>query len=260
MILSPETRHELARELRKARLIEMQRIMPDQRLNEKRDRTGETYIDHLSGLQGTLNYVTKLPTAIVVDLGAGSSRAVAQISRSKYGEGLTFLATGIVNDPEIDKHIGRSSYRITPAETMVGFDSSSIGGFISVYGPFEHSAYLDQVLERTDELLVPDGIIKLCIMKKMPGHDEQMNRIMVQRYKKIEDFFKNRGYGLAINDWDIVDKIGTNRTFLGIKPGQGEKDLDSLARGIMEKDLMNLDTMKSGLSDSSYDVPYSAIT
>lgn len=247
MNLLPEVRQRLARDLKIARQIEMKRIMPDQKLNEKRDRSANDYLDHLRGLEATLRYAAGLPITVLVDHGAGSSRAIAQIAQSEYGEGLAFLGTGIVHDPEIDNHIGRDSYKITPAETMRGFTPSSVGGFISVYGPFEHSAFLDLVLEKTDELLIPDGIIKLCVMKETPGRGDEVNALKTQRLESIGNFFMNSGYGLATVDWDITDRIGANRTFLGIKPGLQGGDLNLLALTILENDLRNIDTMKANL-------------
>lgn len=245
----PKIREEIADDVKRIRKVERTVVMPDKRLNEKRNRPAGEYVENLRGLQATLDYVRNLPIKKIVDLGAGTSRAIAKISHTEYGEGIEFMGTGIVLDPEIDKNIGRENYRITPAETMRGFEPSSVGGFISVYGPFEHSAHVRQVLEKAHELLIPGGILKFCVMKNVPGAKPEMNELYVKNVEDIEDSLRREGYEFVKKDWDIVGRIGTSRTFLAIKRiGEERKKYSLLAEEIMEGDLEGLKDMKADLA------------
>lgn len=244
-----EIRNKLARQLRGLRKLEKESMIPNPEHNKKRDRSAFQYVNHLQGLQGTLNYVLNLPVKTIVDIGAGTTRAIGEIAKSTYGNGLKFIATGIVNHTDIEKNIGYKNYRLTSAEVMRGFQPESVGGFLSVYGPLYYSNYEEIIFGKMDELLVPGGITKFCIMKDIPG--SKINKNHAEKCQKIEEIMKKLGYGVATKNWQIFDfgiqGNAFNQIFIGIKPGKdSRRDLNEVAGQIMEEDLEQLESMRCG--------------
>ena len=238
---SPEFRVALAEYLRKARRVEREVISFSPDWREKRDRSAAMYYGHLQGLDATLWYAQEFSgRKKVVDLGAGTSRAIAEIAAQNADAGFEFLATGLINEPEAAQNLGRERYRVTPAELMRGFEPSSVGCFLSVYGPFEHSWYLDLVFRKIDELLVPGGIIKLCVIRNVPGATPEMNQVHQITCDNIEACFMAKQYGFASRDLTIAKKIATSRIFLAVKPGVLAYGLNDLALEIMKQDLAAL--------------------
>ena len=239
--------------LKYMRKVERKVRMSDD-LNPIRDRSGAEYTDSLQGLESTLKHVAGLPIKTVIDLGAGSSRAIAQIARSKYGNGLAFKGTGILFDPAIEKHIGWDNYRLTPAETMKGFKKASVGGFISVFGPLTYSNHSGLVMSRAHELLVPHGIIKGCMSLYAAAALPDKTKIdeeSSERTKQLELFLKQNGYGFVFRNRDYTSEDhgkGTDRIFLAIKPSRRDEDLNPLAQMIMDEDLETKEAMEAELS------------
>ncbi len=239
MILTPEIRLELARDLRHDRLVE-HGVKQDPFQNQKRDRFGWMYIDNLRGLHGTLSYARGLSSDTVVDLGAGSSRAISEIAKSGLGDGLRFMGTGLVSDLQVGGNIGLSNYRITPAEIMRGFDPESVAGIISVYGPFEYSKHLELVLQKADEILVPRGVIKFCVMQYTEGK-EQLNQRRERNMGQINDFLESNDYSWSYEDFQISGRVNSfSRIYLAIKNGKAVCG-QNMVRDIWTKDLGSMD-------------------
>src|SRR3989344_6087334 len=179
-------------------------------MNMIRDRPAISYVEHLGGLAATLKYASTLSVPTVVDLGAGSSRAIAEIKKSEYGNGLSFKGIGLIFDSDIEQNIGRENYRLTSAEKMRGFEDASVGAFISVFGATTYTDRLDLVLPKMDKLLVPGGIIKMCVHlfagDRMPGREET-DADNQMRTMAIELFFHMHKYGLAAHDREFLGEI-----------------------------------------------------
>src|SRR3989344_1288321 len=224
-----------------------------------RDRPSVSYVEHLGGLAATLKYVSALPVPTVVDLGAGSSRAIAEIKKSEYGKGLDFKGIGLIFDPAIEQNIDRENYGLTSAEKMRGFEDASVGGFISVFGATTYTDRLDLVLPKMDKLLVPGGIIKMCVhlfaSERMPGRaetdaDNQM------RTMAMELFFNMHNYGLAAHDREFFGERfgkGTDRIYLAVKPKDEKVDLDAFAQDIIDSDLKSSRDMERSFMPNHVD-------
>lgn len=242
-----EYRQSLAHDLRRYRAIEKQTLSPESELKNRRNRSAELYVRNLQGLEATLEYASHLPVKTVVDLGAGTSLAAGQLAKSPYGKNLEFIGTGLVPDPAIKENLGSEHYRLTPAETMRGFKPGSVGAFISVFGPLYYSDFQKQVFDKLDELLVPEGIIKLSVMEKIPGSTADNIELIATRIQRITDSFKEHGYDLAMSSWSPQPDNGV-RVFLGIKPIDTKSTFqDGAAESIMRDDFATQETMRETL-------------
>lgn len=253
--LSDRTRNSLAQDIRDSRKFEKENLMTSES-REKRDRSASRYISYFQGLESTLAYTRRLPNKTLVDLGAGTSRAIAEIARSDYGKDITFIGTGLVSDPAIEENIGRAQYRITPAETMRGFEDASVGCFISLYGPFLYSSHLDLILKKMDELLIPDGIVKICIGLRLQDEKEprrhEVNERNANIARSIEVFLREKKYGVDFRDDELIDQKRVNRIFLAIKPGFANPDTDTVAHRIMTEDIQSRDAMREQFLKAPY--------
>lgn len=219
-------------------------------MNIIRDRPATSYIEHLGGLAATLQYAATLPVPTIVDLGAGSSRAIAEIKKSEYGKGLNFKGIGLIFDSAIEQNIGRENYRLTPAEKMRGFEDSSVGGFISVFGATTYTDRLDLVLPKMDKLLIPGGIIKICVhllaSERMPGR-AQIDANDRMRTMAIELFFNIHKYGLAARDREFSGNAfgkAADRIYLAVKPKDEHVNYDKLAEDLMNSDIESRQDMQ----------------
>ncbi len=211
----PDVRLRLARDIKKARKSEREfAIGGDSKYAYKRDRSLMTYRSFLVGLGATLRYVGTLSSQCVVDLGAGTGRAMAELEQSDLGSGLEFVGTGLL----WDKSQILKNYRITPAEIMRDFSPSSVGAILSVFGPIHYSDHLQLVLGRIDDMLVSGGAFKCALMIKSsltPTRDVYHQHVL----KTLETFFVPKGYGLAIKEKtvDEGESIFTYRAVLAVK-------------------------------------------
>lgn len=183
-------RQELAKSIRKIRRSE--RFYEEERFAYKRNRSLTRYLYYLQGLGATLNYIRRLPSPCLVDLGSGTGRAIKELSTAEIGRDLTIIGTGIA----WHKYIEYPHYRITPAECMRGFKPSSVGGFISVFGPTHYSYYLKVVLDNLDRVLIPGGVMKLVMMEH--SSFSRNNAEFTTRLSSVTDYLKTKGYGLAV--------------------------------------------------------------
>ena len=238
----------MAEDIRAGRAFEREDLM-DPENREKRDRPASRYVEYLRGLESTLEYVRGSQHTLVVDLGAGTSRGISQIAQSTYGKGLKFIGTGLVFDSAVEEHIGHAHYRVTPAETMHGFEPASVGCFISLHGPFVYSGHPELVLAKTDALLADGGVMKICIPLRINDEQErlreQANTRNADVARTIESFFREHKYGLVVSDHELPEAKRTNRIFLAVKPSGADDSPELLARQLMLGDLESADDMRA---------------
>ena len=227
-------------------------------MNEIRNRSGAEYVDALQGLNATLQYILRLKSNVIVDVGAGSSRGIAELSKSRFGRDLTFKGVGLYRDPAIAHNIGWEHYTLTTAEIMRGFSNESVGAFISVFGGLHYSKRLTFALSREDELLVPGGVIKLCLAEDAASGlkeslKQQLNEEARVRNQAIENFFRDRQYGIADMKrvWNSKEGEGSDRIFLAIKPGHGDGDPNEIAEYLLGADSITIEAMVDILEGST---------
>jgi len=103
-----------------------------------------------------------------LDIGAGKTKAISQIEKSKLGKGLEFKATVLAKDKEIvDKYLGSSRTITTSAESLRGVNSESVAGILAMYS-ITYSYAPRLAIERMDQVLVPGGIIKATFGSTSP--------------------------------------------------------------------------------------------
>ena len=145
-------RNAIASQLLAIRKFE-RKIKPDSDYED--NRTGAEYVHALRGLTKSLDYVRRLgSTNLVLDIGAGSTRGIAEIARSPEASELDFRATVLRYRPEIEEYLGLDRTSVTSAEVLRGIEDTSVGLAISVYS-VTYSAIPSAGVKRIDEILVP---------------------------------------------------------------------------------------------------------
>ena len=122
-----------------------------------------------------------------------------------------------------------------------------------MFGPLTYTNHLDMVMSRMDELLIPNGIVKACMLLRTFAliDKAQMDRRYAERAREVEAFFRQRGYGFAFTDKDYYSREygkGTDRIFLVVKPGTKEENLDAVAQMVIDEDSKTMKVMETNLS------------
>jgi hypothetical protein len=180
------------------------------------DREFDDYLFVLRGLEITLDYIRNLGSSnIVVDVGTGEGKSWSWI-KYRYGEGLEFWATGLVNYDCNEQFDGR--FRNTSAEIMDGFETASVGGIIAVRSIAYGSP--KPCIDRIDEILVPGGVIKSCFCSS--DIDHLRNGYKYKTHHLFTERLQELNYNMVVSGGIV----------LAIKPGGLQKASD-----LMEKDL-----------------------
>ena len=233
-------------------------------------RNGERYNFLLQGLQGTLDYARRLPSNLVVDIGAGVTRAIKEISEEEMAKDLKFKATilgfyminsklfyeksrlykklvdelkkqgkeaprRIGNKYLIEQNLGLKNTHITSAETLRPFADESVAVLLSVYS-VNYSASLRLVAESIDRVLVPGGVFKGFF----PFRKEDTSLEAETAYPFVVALAE-KGYDIVCAEGDQLDNgyYEGHGIVLAVKPGGGQpvtarelfcKDLESIAR------------------------------
>ncbi len=164
-----------------------------------RDRSGFQYIKELAGVKELFSYLKTLPSRKILDIGAGTTHGITDISQSSFGTDMEFEATVLNSVPQIEKYLGNERTHITSAEILRGIPDNSIACVLSVFS-LTYSRAPELVIGSVDRVLVPGGVIKI-------GSDDAP---IWQLYQLLKD----KGY-----DTDEDEGWGTFRVVLGIKPG-----------------------------------------
>ncbi len=145
----------LAKQLSMVRTLERKSLF-----NRARDE--ESYIADLGGLSLFLNYVKHNPFSnVVLDIGAGVTRGIAAISRSKEGQGLKFKATNLAYHSlfDSDEGLGSENVKLTSVELLEGIADDSVGGVIALFS-IAYSIDPSRAIDMIDRKLVSGGIFK----------------------------------------------------------------------------------------------------
>lgn len=185
-------------------------------------RPGFAYIDELDGIQNLFAYVKKLPVKKVIDVGAGTTSGIAEISKSTMAEGLDFGATVLRMRPEIEENLGTKRTHVTSVEALRGIPDGSVACVIAVYS-IAYSAAPEIAVRSVDRVLVPGGVFKGVFGTKFSR----------SRYGLAEDaYFRGQLQDLR---YDIaVRRRETSNILLAIKPGGSIP--------VSAKELLELDT------------------
>src|SRR3989344_1408929 len=97
------------------------------------DRSGFQYVKVRAGVKELFAYIKTLPSKTVLDIGAGTTHGITDISHSSFGTDIDFEATVLSSVPQIEEHLGREKTHITSAEVLRGIPGNSIGCVLSVF-------------------------------------------------------------------------------------------------------------------------------
>lgn len=174
----------------------------------QRNRDGVGYLTTLFGIGHLTDYIktaqAKLGTNRVLDIGAGSTRAIAQLSRTSFMNSLSCEATVLTNVKDIEKNLGKERTHITPVETLEGIADKSVACVLSVNG-VAYSVVPSLAIEQIDRILVDGGVIKATFQNE--GHISPLVRM--NTHDKFTEELRKRGYEVEIttNEKELVDVV-----------------------------------------------------
>ena len=174
-------------------------------------RGKQSYDKYLEGYLGSLDYVRELgSTNLVLDIGAGITRAAYEISTSSEGKDLNFEATTLTFLPKINEYLGKEKVHITPAEILRGVEDSSVGLALAVYS-ITYSVNPDAAIDSINRVLVPGGILK-GVFRDSKDEDATLSRL-AKPINPFEQRLRSLGYDIAIGNDDgilLAKKPGGN--------------------------------------------------
>lgn len=182
------------------------------------DRPGWQYVGELAGVENLFAYVRNLPSKIILDIGAGTTSAIAEIADNEMAKGLQFKATVLRSRAEITNNLGSENIHITSAEMLRGIADTSVGAIIAVHS-LRYSAAPELAAKSIDRVLVPGGVFKGAKLKDSFG--------------PILDTLSALGYDIAEHE-----KWGGADIMLAIKPGNTS---GNAAEEILKADLETRD-------------------
>lgn len=184
----------------------------DSPLHGPRDRSGERYIRYLTGLSHLFDYVRRLPKRSILDIGAGTTRGIREVSELAAARDLEFSATVLSPVKAVHRGMGKVRVHTTPGEILRGIRDESVGSALSVHG-ISYSAVPRFAVRSVDRVLVPGGVIK-----------------MIDPFLEFATHFHELGYDTAITN------NGFTPVLLGIKP---DSQKTVTAQSLAEADLLS---------------------
>src|SRR3989344_4966411 len=135
----------------RANIAEQLRLM---RLNERLgmirvDRDGKGYAQIFRGMSETFDYVSGLRSKVVLDVGAGNTRGIAELSRDYPW--LDFRATVLTLPRDIETMHYRGCITVTSAECLRGIPVESVGGILAL-NSIAYSREPELVVGRLDDV------------------------------------------------------------------------------------------------------------
>ena len=167
-------------------------------------RTGARYLLETRGLSAPLDYIRyNLNSRIVVDIGAGTTNAVYELSQAPYFDDFEIIATVLTrpNLSRIENHwknrlntYDDSKIVSTSAEKMRGFSENSIALVLAIHS-ISYSSDPGTALFRINEILEPGGIIKAVFRHpELDGYGPPFEKT----HDDFSDTLHAMGYELAI--------------------------------------------------------------
>lgn len=182
------------------------------------DRGKEDYIEACRGLKYFFDYARTLRNSnLVVDIGAGTTRAISQIAKSELGQGLKFKATVLDKKPQVNLYLGENNTITTSAEMLKGISSESVAGILGIVS-IGYCEFPEIAAKRINEVLIPNGVIKSAFGDGIIG---------TKRMFEFATAWRDM-------DYDVAIKPGEHAVLIAIKPG-GNKTIS--ASELLEKDL-----------------------
>ena len=178
----------------------------------------------LAGFEELFSYLKTLKTGLVLEIGAGTGRALKEIKEMPMAKGLSFRATALYNHPDIRHNLGQEDFTLTSMETLRGIEPESVAGVLSMYS-ITYAEHPKLAMAKINEVLIPGGIIKAVF----PFHGNEVSTTSGLVFKRPEVFIKyliELGYDVSYRDNKFTTPFLVEEQFyygtsilLAIKPG-----------------------------------------
>lgn len=173
------------------------------------DRDGKGYETIFRGLVETFSYVSGLRSKIVLDVGAGNTRGIAELSR--YYPYLDFRATVLTMPRNSETMHYPECIRVTSAESLRGVAAESVGGILAL-NSIAYSRGPELVVGRLDDVLVPSGVIKATFRSWRVESEELEQLYDLSGFSYHDEFsreLKARGYDVDLwhGPYDIITAV-----------------------------------------------------
>lgn len=187
------------------------------------DRNSRGYIGNLFGLSATFGYVRSLSSQTIVDIGAGTTRGIHEISQLPSAQGLEFQATVLTPERVSHNALPSNKIHVTSVEALDGFQDESVGAFLGV-DSIGYSASPRIAVKRINEALVKGGVLKASFSRNVPN---------MSGYLEFGKELKGLGYDM----YGMMETHMFSETLLAIKPGG--------AKAVKAKDISTKDAYGS---------------
>lgn len=219
-------RNSLARQIKGARAHERGRDPFRYEFN----RSGREAVLRLGGVEKLIEYVKKLNSKKILDIGVGTGKASNMIMNMQAAEGLDWHVTALRNDPELRERFEAGKIHITTAETLKGIENGSVAGVIALHS-IMYATSPELTIKSIDAVLIPGGVLKATF--NQTGKIEiYVQGNTAQDPKAFVDSLRFLGYDVAFRDHIFLGKtykpgyrfIGPikNAVLVAIKPGNAE--------------------------------------
>lgn len=173
------------------------------------DRGLQEYEDRLGKFDKVLDYVNRLGRVIVLDVGAGTTKAIKELEDLCHIKGLTnlsFMATVLTYGSKVREKIkgnlGLSRTLVTSAEVLRGVKAGSVGLLLSVWS-ITYSADLKMVAESFHRVLAPGGVLKVFFPKvdlRRKVENLVENGVYISEGDKFVEYLKALRYDVAVSE------------------------------------------------------------
>lgn len=191
--LTSEERREVAKQVHTARLVE-------ENNNYSINRSSSDYYMCLGGIDATLGYIKNLLHKTVLDIGAGTTKAISEFEARFRRENpdLNFVATALRYHPDFDRYLGRDKVKLTPVEILRGFKPESVSFILAVFS-ITYCQFPSIAIDRINEVLEPGGVIKARF-----GNFTYISGLTMKSPKVFADRLRRLDYDVALNEEDKV--------------------------------------------------------
>ncbi len=195
----------------------------------------------MGGLEKLFEYIKKLSSNKILDIGTGNGNAISEISQMPISQGFDIEVTAIRNSNELMGNIDKDRRHITNIERLRGFDGKKFSCILGC-NSIGYSTNPKLAIQKLDEILIPGGVIKATFSPSNASEIESYKGISFNKPQKFIDELKRIGYDVAYIDlffFTTEDQRLVNSTVLAIKPGNFDSPSANLLLktdlGLMEK-------------------------
>ena len=256
-------REAIARQIKASRNLESGRLGLEAWYKMETDRGSRNYLTELGGLAATLEHIGNLSSNRVLDIGAGTARAISELKEFDMAQGIQLEGTGLVQPPDASQKL-----ILTPAETLGRIPDASCGGVLAVFS-IAYSEAPERVIESVDRVLVPGGIFKGVLMASQPWMTKASDT--QQLIIRTADEFQRKLESLS---WDVASAVNDpyrepgmperpeaeRKILVAVKPGNKNFPfLSGIAEQIIEEDRRSLSSQLR-IADEKFPVsPFNSI-